>query len=406
MMAMDQKFQADIKQAMKDEAEADVELQKVEPYRFWHSMSTPAKIISALGALVSAYALPAEGAAAAYNMINSAIDTDVKSQQLDRDHAMRVRKEATRRATNAIERRAKIVGNPETRFKIMEISRNLKMNQAVKDKNDFKTRMKAKIMKNPAEAEQLFKYNPQMYQQIYTKDEIKHHRKVNENYKKALKDNNVSNVINAANAMENTFMDMDWKKVKGKMKLMKYDIAEPSGAGDMALVFSFMKMLDPGSVVREGEFKTAAGMNPQYLYFARKWNRFMEGEMFTTKDRLAFMGEVHRMLKAKVQDANRVHKMYAGDLTRQGYPSTFILGKPISMNSLPSMRVNKVIKDIMQRKGVDREEAIKLFKAARKRVAAKKRGVKFDKTGKPAISEEEGKPLIGNKQFPIQSRIW
>jgi len=406
MTEMDQKFQADIKQAMKDEAEADVGLQKVEPYRFWHSMGTPAKIISALGALVAGYALPAEGAAAAYNMINSAIDADVKSQQLDLDHAMRTRKEATRRATNAIERRAKLVGNPETRFKIMEISRNLKMNQAVKDKNDFKTRMKAKIMRNPAEAEQLFKYNPQMYQQIYTKDEIKHHRKVNENYKKALKDNNVSNVINAANAMENTFMDIDWKKVKGKMKLMKYDIAEPSGAGDMALVFSFMKMLDPGSVVREGEFKTAAGMNPQYLYFARKWNKFMEGEMFTTKDRLAFMGEVNRMLKSKVQDAQRVYKMYSGDLTRQGYPSTFILGKPISMGVLPSMRVNKVIDSIMKKKGVDREEAIKLFKAGRKRLAAKKRGVKFDKTGKPARPGDEGKPLIGNKQFPIQSRIW
>jgi len=132
----------------------------------------------------------------------------------------------------------------------------------------------------------------------------------------------------------------------------------------------------------------------------------MEGEMFTTKDRLAFMGEVNRMLKAKVQDANRVHKMYAGDLTRQGYPSTFILGKPISMGVLPSMRVNKVIDSIMKKKGVDREEAIKLFKAGRKRLAAKKRGVKFDKTGKPARPGDEGKPLIGNKQFPIQSRIW
>ena len=424
MMEMDQKFQADIKQALKDEAEADVELQKVEPYRFWHSMSTPAKIVSALGALVAGYSLPAEGAAAAYNMINSVIDADVKSQQLDVDHAMRVRKEATRRATNAIERRAKIVGNPETRFKIMEISRNLKANQAVKDQNNFKTRQKAHIMRNPEQAEQLFKYNPHMYHKMYSPEERKYHRRVNENLKKAYKDNNVSNVINAANAMENTFMDMDWKKVKGKMKLMKYDIAEPSGAGDMALVFSFMKMLDPGSVVREGEFKTAAGMNPQYLYFARKWNRFMEGEMFTTKDRLAFMGEVHRMLKAKVQDSNRVYDMYAKDLTRQGYPAIFILGKPISMNSLPSMKVNKAIKDIMQRKGVDREKAIKIFNAARKRLAAKKRGVKFDKTGKPVISkpalteeqrkkmtpqqiaEYEGKPLIGNEQFPIISRMF
>jgi len=406
MMEMDQKFQTDIKRALKDEAEADVELQKVEPYRFWHSMSTPAKIVSALGALVAGYALPAEGAAAAYNMINAAIDQDIKSQQLDVDHAMRTRKEATRRATNAIERRAKIVGNPETRFKMMQISKNLKMNQAVKDKNDFKTRMKSRIMRNPSEAEQLFKYNPHMYQQIYNKDEIKYHRKVNTDYKKALKDNNVSNVMNAANAMENTFMDMDWKKINGKMRLMKYDIAEPSGAGDMAMVFSFMKMLDPGSVVREGEFKTAAGMNPQYLFLARKWNKMAKGTMFTTSDRLSFVGAVNKVLKAKVQDANRVYKMYSGDLERQGYPSSFILGKPISTAATPSMKVNILIDNIMNKKGVDREEAIKIFKGARKRIEAKKRGVKFDKTGKPVRPEGEGKPLIGNKQFPIQSRIW
>lgn len=33
---------------------------------------------------------------------------------------------------------------------------------------------------------------------------------------------------------------------------------DPSAAGDLALVFNFMKVLDPGSTVREGEFATAA----------------------------------------------------------------------------------------------------------------------------------------------------
>lgn len=33
---------------------------------------------------------------------------------------------------------------------------------------------------------------------------------------------------------------------------------DPSPAGDMALIFNYMKMLDPGSVVRESEFATAA----------------------------------------------------------------------------------------------------------------------------------------------------
>lgn len=44
----------------------------------------------------------------------------------------------------------------------------------------------------------------------------------------------------------------------------------PSAAGDLALIFNFMKMLDPGSVVRESEFRTAEQ--------ARAWLSKAEGE--------------------------------------------------------------------------------------------------------------------------------
>lgn len=37
----------------------------------------------------------------------------------------------------------------------------------------------------------------------------------------------------------------------------RIDNAASTGAGDLALVFSYMKLLDPASTVREGEFKTA-----------------------------------------------------------------------------------------------------------------------------------------------------
>jgi hypothetical protein len=49
--------------------------------------------------------------------------------------------------------------------------------------------------------------------------------------------------------------------------------ANPTPEGDIALIFNYMKMLDPGSVVREGEFDTAqktAGIT------ARVWNYFQK----------------------------------------------------------------------------------------------------------------------------------
>jgi len=61
---------------------------------------------------------------------------------------------------------------------------------------------------------------------------------------------------------------------------------DASAAGDLALIFNYMKILDPGSVVREGEFATAqnsAGI-PERIR-AQKWrkiNRNNKSRFFTT----------------------------------------------------------------------------------------------------------------------------
>lgn len=53
---------------------------------------------------------------------------------------------------------------------------------------------------------------------------------------------------------------------------------EPSAAGDLALIFNYMKMLDPDSTVRESEFATAeqAGSVPQAIW--NQYNRMLKGE--------------------------------------------------------------------------------------------------------------------------------
>lgn len=53
---------------------------------------------------------------------------------------------------------------------------------------------------------------------------------------------------------------------------------EPSAAGDLALIFNYMKMLDPGSTVREGEFANAqnAGGVPDIV--RAQWNKLLSGE--------------------------------------------------------------------------------------------------------------------------------
>ena len=64
------------------------------------------------------------------------------------------------------------------------------------------------------------------------------------------------------NKMRKEYNSLDevkaFKPVRAAFLKVRQAAEKPSAAGDLALVFNYMKILDPGSVVREGEFKTAA----------------------------------------------------------------------------------------------------------------------------------------------------
>ncbi|MFH2059197.1 MAG: hypothetical protein ABIJ59_09875 [Pseudomonadota bacterium] len=50
----------------------------------------------------------------------------------------------------------------------------------------------------------------------------------------------------------------EFVKVRDSYNRIKVSYKNPSAAGDLSMIFNYMKMLDPGSVVRESEFATAA----------------------------------------------------------------------------------------------------------------------------------------------------
>lgn len=52
----------------------------------------------------------------------------------------------------------------------------------------------------------------------------------------------------------------------------------PTGATDIALIFNFMKMLDPTSVVRESEFQAAADASPLLLRLGAAYNKLFRKE--------------------------------------------------------------------------------------------------------------------------------
>lgn len=74
--------------------------------------------------------------------------------------------------------------------------------------------------------------------------------------------------------------------------------SKDDAVGDLSLIFGYMKMLDPGSVVREGEFanaQNAAGVPDRVL---NTYNRILRGERLNQKQRDSFKAQAGSLFKA------------------------------------------------------------------------------------------------------------
>lgn len=72
-----------------------------------------------------------------------------------------------------------------------------------------------------------------------------------------------------------------------------------SPAGDIALVYGFMKVLDPGSVVREGEFATAANAGGVPDTVRNMYNRAINGERIGEKIRSDFLQQSRNIIESQ-----------------------------------------------------------------------------------------------------------
>ena len=73
----------------------------------------------------------------------------------------------------------------------------------------------------------------------------------------------------------------------------------PSGAGDISLIYGYMKILDPGSVVREGEFATAANAGGVPDAVKSMYNKALSGQRLTDNVRSDFLGQARNLIESQ-----------------------------------------------------------------------------------------------------------
>lgn len=97
-------------------------------------------------------------------------------------------------------------------------------------------------------------------------------------------------------------------------------IEDPTPAGDVALIFNYMKMLDPGSVIQQGEFATAQNAGSVDTRVRGLYNRVLTGQLLTPVQRLDFSDRAVRIYQGAQTQYQSIADQYRANAEAAGLP--------------------------------------------------------------------------------------
>lgn len=116
-----------------------------------------------------------------------------------------------------------------------------------------------------------------------------------------------------------------YTSVRDAYERMRESAAQQSGAGDLGLIYGYMKMLDPGSVVRESEFAMAAQAGSYGEQIQGLVSRVINGERLPQSVRDEFIQNaqgLYQQASGNLSDINSQFEQRAG--AWQVNPKTFL----------------------------------------------------------------------------------
>jgi hypothetical protein len=98
--------------------------------------------------------------------------------------------------------------------------------------------------------------------------------------------------------------------IKQRDAVNKINAARPNAAGDLSLIFNYMKVLDPQSTVRESEFANAQNAAGVPVRILNVWNRLKAGEFLSTPQRAQFKSEALQIFNAGLKSQELIDTTY------------------------------------------------------------------------------------------------
>ena len=99
-----------------------------------------------------------------------------------------------------------------------------------------------------------------------------------------------------------------YSELQGTFNTLQASASSANGPGDIALITGFMKMLDPGSVVRETEFATARDTAGLFTQLQNRLEKAQNGQLLSPKQRSEYVALSQKYLDSAQKKANQEKK--------------------------------------------------------------------------------------------------
>lgn len=117
----------------------------------------------------------------------------------------------------------------------------------------------------------------------------------------------------------------DFYTVQDQFRRMMQTSRTASAAGDLTVIFAYMKMLDPTSSVREGEQATAANATGVPAQIANFYNRIMAGERLNPEQRRDFLLRAGQLYQGASTEHGRRVQEYGRRAQTLGIPPHLVV---------------------------------------------------------------------------------
>lgn len=117
----------------------------------------------------------------------------------------------------------------------------------------------------------------------------------------------------------------DFYTVRDNYNKVVASATDPSPAGDLSLIFAYMKTLDPTSVVREGEFATAQNAGSVPTSILAKYNQVVNGTRLTGAQRSDFVDRSSKLYNAAKSQQDQTKTEFSSRAAQYNVPESLVV---------------------------------------------------------------------------------